>query len=202
MHCLKLAILNDLLLSLRPLWWLVTYFLSFDFSISSSRLFPVFTSRFFCFYRIGRRGNYWSCAFRAFCIYLSFRRTTVLSKSPYFLRLVCFVFKYKLAPRKEETKFALSGGHFCIASHKLTSCLKLNRGVLIFLPLHLCAARCVHYRFIFEVAIPTNHMLLQAWQFLDGHNVALNIRRQVNDNFVGMLLYSIYFSCFVVVPAS
>ena len=49
---------------------------------------------------------------------------------------------------------------------------------------------------------PTNHVLLQAWHFLDGHNVALNIRRQVNDNFVGMLLYSIYFSCFVVVPVS
>jgi hypothetical protein len=31
---------------------------------------------------------------------------------------------------------------------------------------------------------------VQAWQFLDSHNVSLNIRRQVNDFFVGMLIYA------------
>lgn len=31
---------------------------------------------------------------------------------------------------------------------------------------------------------------MQAWQFLDSHNVSLNIRRQVNDFFVGMLIYA------------
>jgi hypothetical protein len=30
---------------------------------------------------------------------------------------------------------------------------------------------------------------VQAWQFLDSHNVSLSIRRQVNDFFVGMLIY-------------
>jgi hypothetical protein len=62
------------------------------------------------------------------------------------------------------------------------SCSKSSSAIRSFLLRRVSAAWCVYQ---LEISFISIHNV-QAWQFLDSHNVSLNIRRQVNDFFIGM----------------
>jgi hypothetical protein len=58
-----------------------------------------------------------------------------------------------------------------------------QRSPHLFSSTRVCCA--VRLRIASLVLVIVKITFLQAWQFLDSYNVALNIRRQVNDTFVG-----------------